>query len=274
MLSYFAAVAAFWAIWRLLRCFDLSLRARRFLFVCLGTLVTAPMLVPTSTITVGTMPNGPLVLDAIRTGGSYIDYLLHTAEFAFPSLGITACAFGLIAWRGIKADSGRIKPNWLRLTIPLGVLFVVLAAYGYAHPNWGIPGNLKHASVERVYGLHLREVAELLEISDSELLHKEIARLNEAFGSDVAVLGVSMWTADEHGIDYHYRRLERTRSSSCIRRALAEDTRRFWRCRWKWDGQNGRMDVLEYRRPYGLGKDKVTVTLDLEYDAALAVLIE
>ena len=59
-------LVAFWAVWRLVRLLDLSVSARRTLFVVIGTMGLAPMLVPAGTIIAAWVPHGLLLLRQIR----------------------------------------------------------------------------------------------------------------------------------------------------------------------------------------------------------------
>ena len=109
------ALLIFWTVWRLIRLADLSLAARRVLFVAIGTLGLAPMLVPAGTIMAAWVPHG-LLLTMPDIG-----YYFRFARFVFQSFAMTAAIFGLIAWWRIKDEAKPLHVTWMTFVVPIVV---------------------------------------------------------------------------------------------------------------------------------------------------------
>ena len=163
-------LVAFWSLWQLSRLIDLPLEVRRVLFCLLGTIILAPMLSGAALITFF-VPNGILLLMFLDAGipiWEIFSYYLAFPHITFPSLGITATVFALIAWRFVKADAKPPRHRWAAFALPVLLLVAIFQVYKYTYPDRDIPRELNNAVVEEAYGALCDDVTSLLEIADPE----------------------------------------------------------------------------------------------------------
>ena len=254
-------LVAFWAVWRLVRLLDLSVSARRTLFVVIGTMGLAPMLVPAGTIMAAWVPHGLLLLTPD------IGYYVRFSRVVVPSFALTAAALGLVAWWRIRGDVRPVRVNWATFVGPIAVFGVIAGLYRYSIPDRDLPAPVTIQAVESAYGDELDAVAALSEIDDSEQRRSAVAELQSAFESDPAVLRVSYpgTTGVIRGEIFYYLKGESPSGASCSGAQPG-----LMRCTWSYDTSE-RLDVLRYSRSIAQGEEAADIAIDFYYDEALDV---
>jgi hypothetical protein len=253
---------ALWAVWRLVRLVDLSVGTRRVLFVALGTIGLAPMLVPAGTIMAAWVPHGLLLLMPD------LSYYFRFLRVVVTSFAVTAVVLGLAAWWLVRRDVRPVKASWTTLVVPFLVIGGVALLYRHSFPNRDIPAHVTTQAIESAYGKELDAVAALSGLEDPEQRRSAVAKLRREFESDPAVLRVSYpgSTGVVRGDIFHYRRGESPPSISCSGVPPAEQ-RGLIRCTWSY-GRFERADVLKYSRS-ARREGSADVVIEFDYDEAL-----
>ena len=182
-------ILVFWTIWRFVRWLDLSQSTRRLLFVLIGTLTLAPMLIPAATIMTAWVPHGMLIV----MGPTELPaYYVQVARYVVPSFAVTGLVFWVLARQWVGADRTRGQSIWLTLAAPLVVGLLIILTYRYAIPSNDIPAYLTHQSIEHAYGERLDEVRALVDIDDAQPRIPVTQRLSSLFEADPVVLEVGL----------------------------------------------------------------------------------
>lgn len=248
---------AFWAIWRIVRLFDLPVGTRRTLFVLLGTLGLSPMVVPAATILTAWVPHGLLITMP------EIDYYVRLAHFVFPSFLITAVVFALISMRAIRAEEAPLRLRWHTVVVPILVAAFVFGIYRFFVPDRSVPRGLNADAIEATYGDELDAVASLLAMEDPALREREAERLQAFFDGDDAVVQVYLQTPSamsEIGENaFGYTRGRSPPSKSCSGSYF------LMRCTWSFDTFD-RLETLRYRRVFEFAEERLALEIEFEYD--------
>jgi hypothetical protein len=254
---------AFWAIWRLIELVGASLATRRTLFVLVGTLGFAPMVVPAGTIMAALVPHGLLL------GMPELGYYFRFSGFVFPSFAITAALFGLLSWWLVRPDVSPPKRNWATFGMPVAVLIVIIGLYSYRFPDRDIAPALTTQGIENAYGQKLDDVIGLLSIDDVERRRAEVTRLESVFESDTAVIQVMLRDTDT---TFHYQKGIAPSGWSCSG-GDALDQLGLMRCTWEY-GTSDRRDVLSYVRRFPHNAEALAVVIQFEYDDILDAITQ
>lgn len=258
LLPALVGLLAFWAIWRLIRLVEPPLSIRRTLFVLVGTLAFAPMVVPAGTIMAALVPHGMLL------GVPDLGYYLRFSGFVFPSFAITAALFGLLSWWLVRPDVNPPKRNWANFGMPVTVLILIIGLYSYRFPDRDIAPALTTQAIEDAYGRSLDDVIALLSIDDVERRRVEVTRLKSVFESDSAVLQVMLRDADT---TFHYQKGTSPSGWSCSG-GDALDQHGLMRCTWEY-GTLDRRDVLSYVRRFPHKAEALGVVIQFDYGDVL-----
>jgi hypothetical protein len=259
----FVGLLAFWAIWRLIRLVEPPLAARRTLFVLVGTLGFAPMVVPAGTIMAALVPHGMLL------GMPDLGYYLRFSGFVFPSFAITAALFGLLSWWLVRPDANPPKRNWANFGMPVAILIVIIGLYSYRFPDRDVAPALTTQAIENAYGRSLDDVIALLSIDDVERQRAEVTRLKSVFESDPAVLQVILRDA---ATTFHYQKGTAPSGWSCSGNEVL-DQRGLMRCTWEY-ATSDRRDVLSYARRFPHNAEGLSVVIQFEYDDILDAITQ
>jgi len=286
-------LVAFWSIWRLVRLLNLSLAVRRTLFVSLGTIILAPMLIPVATIMTGWVPHGLLMLMSTEL----IGYYAQVPQYVFPSFAITAVMFGLVTMGWQHTDTTKPQSKLITFTVPVLVILLMVATFRFFLPGNDIPEHLNHETVEAIYGQSLDEVVALLDMDDSEVRESAVTRLKGLFDSDSGVLRVHLQVntsavPDSNPVydDVFFYQEPGFKSSSGFSRANVTDAQRYLRrlswsyrqsslffrqCATKWFSfvrGCGRRDVLEYSRRFTHQQETLSVQITFDYESMLSAI--
>ena len=121
LIPAFIIALVFWALWRLVQSTDLSLVKRRTLFIIIGTLGFAPMIVPAGIIFVAWAPHGLLLLTP------NIDYYVRFSSYVIPSFIITGIVFSVISYWAVKAVQENLALNRKTFILPITIFILCIS---------------------------------------------------------------------------------------------------------------------------------------------------
>jgi len=276
-------ILVFWTIWRFVRWLDLSQSTRRLLFVLIGTLTLAPMLIPAATIMTAWVPHGMLIV----MGPTELPaYYVQLARYVVPSFAVTGLVFWVLARQWVGADRTRGQSIWLTLAAPLVVGLLIILTYRYAIPSNDIPAYLTHQSIEHAYGERLDEVRALVDIDDAQLRIPATQRLSSLFEADPVVLEVGLQvptTNDPYNQTFYFLRGASPLHRSSYGASRPPDQQRLRRETWEYrEGdpfvgecakkflgsiRNCReRNVLKYLRPITVADETLYIDIAFDYE--------
>lgn len=234
------------------------------MFVIVGTMFFAPMIVPAGTINTVLVPHALLLVAPDPA------YYFWIPQYILTSFAITAIIFIVIAKLIIRKRPQAKGVDWRTFSYPLLALTSTFVVFKAIVPDRDIPLSITTAAVERAYGSSIDAVIALHRIEDATQQGTAVADLKSRFSEDAAIIHVSLEDPGHAGgvygqVFYFYQDDLSPPSKTCSG-TVPPEQKGLQRCSWKGGGTS-RRNVIRYMRGFSLDDEELVVVFEFDFKA-------